>query len=238
MVLRPQHIGDLVRLALPSLLTWARDPEIYGVVIDTEAMAETADDARAIAELLFRLDCFSKPTVTLLPRQASALALALGLVGTHQVALPDASAPPLAPQMALPMAPLLRTLARAPTGLALLREGHVLNASDLREAKLVSHLVPTDAREAVLARFADADPIDALLDGWAIEPAPHSSVPSAPLPSAGLPHASAALIDAAAATWRTADLRDVFLDLDRRLGGSGWDLPSREALQSLRGRGS
>ena len=73
------------RLLSASVFTWARDPEIYALVIDARAMpaGSAADHAasQTLATALWRLDCFSKPTLTLLGAAPPIEAIALVELG-------------------------------------------------------------------------------------------------------------------------------------------------------------
>jgi hypothetical protein len=212
-------LDELARSLTASLAGWARDAELYAVVIDACmcTAAATASDRPAFEAAVFRLDCFSKPTVTLLGADPSPDVLAIGLAGTHRVLDPDGRIDWIGG----------RDIARLPT-IVLRQAGRspdlppVLSAAAALDRGFATHcLTPADI-VAVVDGLTDAEPVDPLLDDRQRRPPPVTAIgalPPAPVQAAA---AAAAASDLHAAT------------LARAAPGSS--LPTRAELQSLRGR--
>jgi enoyl-CoA hydratase/carnithine racemase len=178
---------DAARLTLAArslcatLHLWARDAELYAVIFDvlTQPLvpAVAADGSgpihRCVSEMIWRLECFSKPSVSLLAGSVGATSMAIACAGTHRVVVPEAKITcaaidqgHLSPGNNLPPGNLLKALAELPgaIGAYLLLTGRTLTAADALAIGLVTHIVPARQLETIRAGLADADPIDPLLD--------------------------------------------------------------------------
>jgi enoyl-CoA hydratase len=165
----------------------ARDPEIYGVVIDatgTKAFSvggdvrELLDDLRGGQEradtsladeyaLNWLLECFSKPTVALVDGIAMGTGVGVSHYATHRVAGPRYAF--AMPETAIGFFPddgVTHLLARLPdqVGLYLALTGRRIGRADAFRLGLVTHCIGQDRFEFIRTRLADADPVDALLD--------------------------------------------------------------------------
>jgi enoyl-CoA hydratase/carnithine racemase len=149
---------------------WARDADLYAVVFDFRAgnAGHLGAGSAAVCDLIWRLECFAKPSLCLLPGAVSPMAVALALAGTHRIAglhfrgrLADLAAG------ALPPGITLHALARLPQGVGayLLLTGQTLGAADALALGLATHVMAAAGFAALVAGLADADPIDPLLDG-------------------------------------------------------------------------
>jgi hypothetical protein len=74
-----------------ALTDWSRNPEIYGVIINVSSGAALeagtgSDSLRSLYSLIWKLNCFTKPAVTLLSSDTPPWVMALAVAGTHQVA--------------------------------------------------------------------------------------------------------------------------------------------------------
>lgn len=155
------------------LLGWARDPDIYALVVrgtvdTTPAPARAAGrGARSIDAFAWHLECFSKPLATLLPASPSSAALALALAGTHRVAgdrfacaIDDVRAGAVPPGL------VVHALSRLPEGIGayLMLTGCIIGAADAHGLGLVTHCIADRHCDAIVSELADADPIDSVLD--------------------------------------------------------------------------
>jgi hypothetical protein len=201
-----------------SLRTWARDPELYAVIIDARAGVRRAAQPlawTAVEAALWKLECFSKPTVTLLGRTPGSLALAVGLAGTHRA---------LSPQGQIAWADA--SLDALPT-IVLRWAGNrggvpaVLEPAQALASGAATHLIGDADAAAIEAGLADADPVDPLLDLKTVA----ATVQTEP-GQLGVPGD----VQAAAAAAARVDLRAAML----ARGPADWTLPTREELQSLR----
>jgi enoyl-CoA hydratase len=188
---RPAHrnaIDAAMRGAISAALTrWARDAEIYAVVLtaaaprvfcaggDVRAMSELAarDPAAAQADfanelsLVWQVECFPKPIVSLIDGAVLGTGVGLTLHGTHRVAgrgfrlaMPEAGIG-FHPDVGVSHA-----LARAPGGIGRLAglSGRFLSRGEAWRAGLATHCIDADRFAHIEERLADADPVDPLLD--------------------------------------------------------------------------
>ena len=155
------------------LLGWARDPELYALVMIASPDATPPPVARcigvppAIESLGWELDCFSKPMATLLPPSPSSAALALALAGTHRVADDGfACAMDDVRRGGVPPGLVVHALSRLPEGIGayLILTGRIIGAADAHGLGLVTHCIAEAEFDAIVAALADADPIDPVLD--------------------------------------------------------------------------
>ena len=172
---------------------WARDPEIYAVVIssawerafcaggDVRELIEWGrsrrDDAiRSLAQeyaLNWQLDCFAKPTVSLINGVVMGSGVGISLFGTHRVAgenyrlsMPETSIG-LFPDVGVAWA-----FARLPDeiGTYLALTGRAIGRADAYRLGLATHCVPVARFGEIAAGLCDADPVDALLDVHHVDP--------------------------------------------------------------------
>lgn len=166
---------------------WARDPEIYAVVIssasdrafcaggDLREMVDWGRNRRGAAirslaqeyELNWLLECFAKPTVSLINGAVMGSGVGVSLYGTHRVAggnyrfaMPETGVG-LFPDVGAAWA-----LARQPDeiGTYLGLTGRAIGRADAYRLGLVTHCIPGSRFGEVAAALADADPVDPVLD--------------------------------------------------------------------------
>jgi enoyl-CoA hydratase len=179
-----------LRETLPAALRrWSTDPETYAVAMTAgsasrlDAIAEPVvagtgdlDEALAAAtRLAWQLECFTKPTVSLIDGVLSDASAGLALPGTHPVAgegfafCCDAAA-----MGQLPHAWAAQRLARLPgeAGIYLTLTGVSIGRADAYGLGLVTHCIDAPHFAAIRAGLATADPVDPLLDGLHADPGP------------------------------------------------------------------
>jgi enoyl-CoA hydratase len=166
---------------------WARDPQVYAALIvsaterafcaggDVWEMAEWGrsrpDDARrslaAEYALNWRLDCFTKPTVSLIDGVVMGSGVGISLYGTHRVAgeryrfaMPETGIG-LFPDDGVSWA-----FARMPdkVGMYLALTGRSLGRADAYRLGLVTHCIPAARFTEVRSALGNADPVDPVLD--------------------------------------------------------------------------
>jgi enoyl-CoA hydratase len=174
---------------------WARDPEIYAVVIsstserafcaggDLREMTGWGRDRRgdaikSLAEeysLNWLLECFTKPTVSLIDGMVMGSGVGISLYGTHRVAgegyrfaMPETSIG-LFPDDGVSWA-----FAGLPDeiGMYLALTGGAIGRADAYQLGLVTHCIPAKRFGEIGAALADADPVDPVLDERHEEPGP------------------------------------------------------------------
>lgn len=166
----------------------ARDPDVYVVVLnstspkafcaggDVRALIKAAETDKALAASYFAgeygldwlLDCFSKPTVSLIDGLCMGSGVGLTLYNTHRVAGENYKF--AMPETAIGLFPdvgVAHVLARLPwpIGLYLGLTGRMIRRADAHWLGLATHCVATDAFATILEKLADAQTIDPLLDG-------------------------------------------------------------------------
>jgi len=170
-----------------AFAAWARDPQVYAAVIlsatdrafcaggDVREMVEwgktrPADARRSIAaeySLNWQLDCFTKPTVSLIDGMVMGSGVGITLYGTHRVAgeryrfaMPETGIG-LFPDDGVSWA-----LARMPDeiGMYLALTGRAIGRADTYRLGLVTHCMPAARFAEVRAAISDADPVDPVLD--------------------------------------------------------------------------
>lgn len=205
---------SLIAEAIPVL---ARDPGLYAVVLrSTSPKAFSAggdvreliawhrqQPARAKAafadeyRLNWMLDCFSKPTVSLIDGMVMGSGVGISIYNTHCVAGPGYRfAMPETMIGLFPDVGVAHRLSRLPgeIGTYLGLTGRTIERGDAYALGLVTHCIAAERFDAIEAALADAQPVDALLDGL------HEAPGSAPLMS----HAQ--LIDQCFAADRVEDI--------------------------------
>jgi enoyl-CoA hydratase len=176
--------GEIAR----AYTAWARDPLVYATAIvsatdrafcaggDVREMVawgkERPQDARAslAAEyaLNWQLDCFSKPTVSLMDGMVVGSGVGITLYGTHRVAGERYRF--AMPEVRIGLFPddgVSWALARMPDeiGMYLALTGREIGRADAFRLGLVTHCVPAGRFGEILAAIGDADPVDPVLDG-------------------------------------------------------------------------
>jgi enoyl-CoA hydratase len=176
-----------------AFAAWARDPQIYVAAIvsandrafcaggDVREMValgrERQQDARgslaAEYALNWQLDCFTKPTVSLIDGMVMGSGVGITLYGTHRVAgeryrfaMPEVRIG-LFPDDGVGWA-----FSRMPghVGMYLALTGREIGRADAFRLGLVTHCVPAASFKDVLGRLRDADPVDPVLDNLHQEP--------------------------------------------------------------------
>jgi enoyl-CoA hydratase len=164
-----------------ALERWSRDAETYGVVVRhgdgafppvRQGDRLSTDELRQIYSLIWRQDCFFKPTVALLNGETSASALALSVAGTHQVAGPnfsfrlpwsDESSTTSQPTPLFGLEHIYASLP-ASIGTYLVLTGATLSQADAFHFGLVTHCIDEPVYEILTESLADAEPVDDVLD--------------------------------------------------------------------------
>jgi enoyl-CoA hydratase len=170
-----------------AFAAWARDPQVYAAVIvsatdrafcaggDVREMVEwgkarPADARRSLAaeySLNWQLDCFTKPTVSLIDGVVMGSGVGITLYGTHRVAgeryrfaMPETGIG-LFPDDGVSWA-----FARMPDqiGVYLALTGRAIGRADAYRLGLVTHCLPAARFAEVRAAISDADPVDPVLD--------------------------------------------------------------------------
>jgi enoyl-CoA hydratase len=125
--------------------------------------------------LNWQLDCFSKPTVSLIDGMVMGSGVGISLYGTHRVAgeryrfaMPETSIG------LFPDDGVCWTFAQLPDeiGMYLALTGRSLGSADAYRLGLVTHCLPARQFSEVRAAIANADPIDPVLDMRHVEPEP------------------------------------------------------------------
>ena len=176
--------------AIPVL---ARDPSLYAVVIrstnpkafcsggDVRELIQLyqadAPSARAAFadeyELDWALECFSKPTVSLIDGMVMGSGVGISIYNTHRVA--GAGYKFAMPETAIGLFPdvgVAHALSRLPgeIGTYLGLTGRAIGRADAYALGLVTHCIPADRFDEIEVALADAQTIDPLLDGLHQEP--------------------------------------------------------------------
>jgi enoyl-CoA hydratase len=178
-----------------ALAQSARNPDVYAVILKSAgdsgqvfcaggdlreliqlARLDMATARRALAEeyaLNWRLECFSKPHVSLIDGLVVGSGVGLSLYGTHRVAGPGYKF--AMPETAIGLFPddgVVHAFSRMPggTGAYLALTGRRIGRADALALGLVTHCVPAAAFPAIEARLGQAEPVDAVLDGLHVDP--------------------------------------------------------------------
>ncbi|MEQ1653706.1 MAG: enoyl-CoA hydratase/isomerase family protein [Hyphomicrobium sp.] len=176
----------------------ARNPDVYVVVLkssspkafsaggDVRALVKAAAADQAVAasyfageyQLNWLLDCFSKPTVSLINGLCMGSGAGLTCFNTHRVAGENYKF--AMPETAIGLFPdvgVAHPLARLPwpMGLYLGLSGRSIGRADAHWLGLVTHCVAGAQHGFILDQLADSQPIDPLLDGL------HEALPAGPL---------------------------------------------------------
>jgi enoyl-CoA hydratase len=194
---RPQALNALttaMRAAIAAAFPrYARDPQIYAVVVKSMspkafcaggdlreltqwARKQPQEAHRSLAEeyaLNWLLECFSKPTVSLIDGVVMGSGVGISIYGTHRVAGERYAF--AMPETAIGLFPddgVASALARLPgeTGMYLGLTGRSIGRADAYRLGLATHCVPRVRFAEIEAGLADADPVDPLLDGLHEDP--------------------------------------------------------------------
>jgi len=204
---RPQALNALttpMRAAMANTFPgWARDPEVYAVIIasssarafcaggDLREMTEWGrcrrpEAIRSLAEeyaLNWLLECFTKPTVSLIDGVVMGSGVGISLYGTHRVAgegyrfaMPETGIG-LFPDDGVSWA-----FARMPDaiGTFLALTGRAIGRADAYRLGLATHCIRASAFSEICAGLADADVVDTLLDERHEDPGPGELEPLQP----------------------------------------------------------
>jgi len=176
-----------------AFAAWARNPQVYAAVIvsatdrafcaggDVREMVEwgktrPADARRSLAaeySLNWQLDCFTKPTVSLIDGMVMGSGVGITLYGTHRVAgeryrfaMPETGIG-LFPDDGVSWA-----FARMPdeVGTYLALTGRTIGRADAYRLGLVTHCLPAARFAEIRAAISDADPVDPVLDSRHADP--------------------------------------------------------------------
>lgn len=176
-----------------ALPRFARDPQVYAMLLrstspkafsaggdvrETVAWA-SSDPARARQALAdeyrlnWQLECFTKPTVSLIGSMVMGSGVGLSIFGTHRVA--GEGYVFAMPETAIGLFPdvgVAHVLARLPSaiGVYLGLTGRSIGRADAYALGLATHCIPAARFEEIVAALADAQPVDQLLDGLHEDP--------------------------------------------------------------------
>lgn len=178
-----------------SLPAFARDPQVYAVIVrsavdgifcaggDVVEMAGLADRDMEAAEkalgdeieLVWRAECFTKPTVSLIDGAVIGGGNGISRFGTHRIAGDRYRF--AMPETGLGLFPnngLAHTFARMPKdiGMYLALTGESIGPADAFHLGLVTHCIPATEFGEIATALADADPVDPILDGRHRDPGP------------------------------------------------------------------
>jgi enoyl-CoA hydratase len=196
---RPRALNALtsaMRAAIgEAFAAWARDPQVYAAVIlsatgrafcaggDVREMVacgrRSLEEARRLlaAEyaLNWQLDCFSKPTISLIDGVVMGSGVGISIYGTHRVAGERYRF--AMPETGIGLFPddgVAWIFARLPDeiGMYLALTGRSLERADAYALGLVTHCLPAAQFAEVRAAVADADPVDPVLDSRHVDPGP------------------------------------------------------------------
>ncbi|MEQ1715470.1 MAG: enoyl-CoA hydratase/isomerase family protein [Hyphomicrobium sp.] len=171
----------------------ARNPDIYIVALtssgarafcaggDVRALVAAAATDKALARAMFAaeykldwlLDCFSKPTISLIDGMCMGSGAGLTCFNTHRVAAENyAFAMPETAIGLFPDVGVSHLLARMPwpVGLYLGLTGRSISRADAYWLGLATHCIGAAHFEPILAALAEAEPVDAMLDALHEEP--------------------------------------------------------------------
>ncbi len=188
---RPERRNALSQTMIKDLSAWfpqlARDAGVYAASIRSalEGVFSVGGDVRAVVELAkddvdaarraigaeyalcWLIECFSKPTVSLIDGQVMGTGVGITLYGTHRVAAEGYRFS--MPETAIGFVPdcgVAHAFARMPHGIGfyLGLTGAEIGPADALALGLVTHVIPRSDYEAITAHLADADPVDPVLD--------------------------------------------------------------------------
>jgi enoyl-CoA hydratase/carnithine racemase len=181
-----------IAAALPR---WVRDPNIYAVVVasaapgvfcaggDLRELAAWGRSAKAEARtslaaeyaLNWRLECFTKPTISLIDGLVVGSGVGISLYGTHRVA--GETYRFAMPETLIGLFPddgVCHAFARMPhhIGMYLALTGRAIGPADAYHLGLATHVIAAREFAAIAAAIADAEPVDQVLDSRHQPPGP------------------------------------------------------------------
>jgi enoyl-CoA hydratase len=176
-----------------SFSAWARDPDVYAVIIasatdrafcaggDVREMIEwrktrPEDAIAAVAgeyALNWQIDCFTKPTVSLINGAVMGAGVGLSLYGTHRVA--GESYRFAMPETGIGLFPddgVCWVFTQMPDeiGTYLALTGRSVGPADAYRLGLVTHCIPSTRFAEIRSALVEADPVDPLLDARHVQP--------------------------------------------------------------------
>ncbi|HEU0160491.1 MAG TPA: enoyl-CoA hydratase/isomerase family protein [Hyphomicrobiaceae bacterium] len=193
---RRNALSTAMRAAIAAALPgWVRDPNIYGVVVASaapgvfcaggdlrelidwgrNAKAEARSSLAAEYALNWRLECFTKPTVSLIDGLVVGSGVGLSLYGTHRVAGENYRfAMPETHIGLFPDDGVCHAFARMPDhlGTFLALTGRAIGPADAYPLGLATHVIPAADFGAIAAAMAEAEPVDQVLDSRHQPPRP------------------------------------------------------------------
>ena len=174
---------------------WARNPQVYATVIESTSdrafcaggdlremvelgKASLQDALRSVGEeyaLNWQLECFTKPTVSLIDGLVVGAGVGISLYGTHRIAGERYSF--AMPEVRIGLFPddgVSWALARMPDeiGMYLALTGRNVGPADAYRLGLVTHCIPSNRFGEIKAALREADPVDPVLDSMHVEPGP------------------------------------------------------------------
>lgn len=201
---RTSALNALTRAMRAQMLSayprFARDPMIYAVVqrstspkafsagadvreIIALAQQDMAEAVRAFQEeyaLDWQIECFSKPTVSLIDGIVMGGGVGVSQFGTHRVAGEGYRwAMPETKIGFFPDVGIAHVFARMPDsiGMYLGLTGRPVGAADAYALGLVTHCIPSREFDVIVEGLADVWPVDPLLDERHVEPGPGALAP-------------------------------------------------------------
>lgn len=189
---RPQALNALTSAMRATIAQtfprYGRDPQIYAMLLKSAspkafsaggdireitqlAREQPATARRSLAEeyaLNWQLECFSKPTVSLIDGMVMGSGVGISIYGTHRIASEHYVF--AMPETAIGLFPddgAAWVFARLPgeMGMYLGLTGRSIGRADAYQLGLATHCIPIARFAEIEAAVASADPIDPLLDG-------------------------------------------------------------------------
>jgi enoyl-CoA hydratase len=174
---------------------FSRDPNTYAVVIQSASPKafSAGSDVREVATLgrtdmtaarktfadeyalNWRLECFSKPTVSLIDGMVMGGGVGISLYGTHRIAGERYRfAMPETKIGLFPDVGVCHAFSRMPgnLGLYLGLTGRMIGPADAYALGLVTHCIPAAQFSVIIDGLADTQPVDPLLDERHVDPGP------------------------------------------------------------------
>jgi enoyl-CoA hydratase len=186
--------GDMRRRIAAALPGFARDPQIYAVVLQSASPKafSSGSDVREILHLArqdhaaaraafveeygmnWLMECFSKPTISLIDGMVMGGGVGISAYNTHRVAGENYRwAMPETIIGFFPDIGAAHALSRlGPVGQYLGLTGRMIGRADAFRLGLASHCIPAARFPQIVSELALANPVDPLLDGLHEDPGP------------------------------------------------------------------